>query len=152
MESNLTRFNNQLDALIANLKKFEGIGEDKTILLFELKLNAIKSMNSKKSLECFIKYVYPYKTQIMNKDESFFIGEERIHEITQNLKTEDDPLINSLKEDDEFVLHHALNIQNHWKQNMTETQRGLIWTYFQVLIKLAERYVMEKVDTRQLAK
>ena len=144
MESNLTRFNNQIDDLINTIKKFDKIGEDKTILVFELKLSTIKSINAKKPLECFLKYVYPYKQQIITRDESFFIGEKLVNEIKGNLKNENDILLNSIKENDEFVLHHALNLQNHWKKNLNDKQKEIIWTYFQVLIKLTERYVSQK--------
>jgi len=153
MSGNLTRFNNQISALIDALKKVDKISGDKTIHIFELKYNTIVSLDSKKPLECFIKYVYPYKEHIMKKNEAFFLGDDmtqRVNEITDNLKNEDDIIVNSIKENDEFILHQALNIQNHWNTNLTDAQKNVIWTYFQVLVKLAERYVVQKVDLNKL--
>ena len=148
MTTNLTRFNNQMDALVNSLLRIEKIKDDKSIHLFQLKLQGITALDSKKPLECFLKYVYPYKDQIMNKDEDFFLGgkiNERVTELCTNLKQEEEVVIVE-KKDDEFVLHQALHIQNHWNNNLNEAQRNAIWTYFQVLIKLAERYVAEKVN------
>ena len=153
MTSNLTRFNNQIDSLVSSLRKIDKVKDDNTIQLFELKLNTIRKLDAKKPLECFLKYVYPYKDQIMKKDEDFFLGgdlKNRVGEMCTNLKKEDDEVVNTFKKDDEFVLHQALNIKNHWHNSLNESQRNTIWTYFQVLIKLSERYVSEKVDLTNL--
>ena len=153
MTSNLSRFNNQIDALINSLLSIDKIKDDKKIHLFQLKYQGIKTLDSKKPLECFLKYVYPYKEKIMAKDEDFFLGnkiEERVSEMCQNLKEETDESIKDDSKDNEFVLHQALHIKNHWNHNLNENQKNTLWTYFQVLIKLSERYVVEKVDVSKI--
>lgn len=152
MASNLSRFNNQIDSLINSLLKIDKIKDDQKIHLFQLKYQGIKALDSKKPLECFLKYVYPYKDKIMSRDEDFFLGNkinERVSEMCQNLKEEDE-ILKDESNNNEFVLHQALHIQNHWNNNLNDNQKNTIWTYFQVLIKLTERYVTEKVDVSQL--
>jgi len=133
--SNLTRFNNQVDSLIGVLKNIESIKNDSAIQLFELKLNAARKANVKIPIENFIKNVYQYKDHIMQKDEEFFLGniDQRVKEIEVE------------EQDNEKVLHQALNIKDHWKNDLTDENKEVIWKYFQVLIKLAERYITEKV-------
>jgi hypothetical protein len=133
--SNLTRFNNQVDSLIGVLKNIESIKNDSAIQLFELKLNAARKANVKIPIENFIKNVYQYKDHIMQKDEEFFLGniDQRVKEIEVE------------EQDSEKVLHQALNIKDHWKNDLTDENKEVIWKYFQVLIKLAERYITEKV-------
>jgi hypothetical protein len=145
--SNLTRFNNQLDALINALLKIDKIKDDKKIIVFQMKMQGIRALDAKKPLECFLKFVYPYKEQIMKQDEEFFLGNkimDRVSEISNGLKEETD-VIKDVDNGDEFVLHEALRIQEHWTNNLSEEQKGIIWTYFQVLIRLTERYVAEKM-------
>ncbi len=133
--SNLTRFNNQIDALIDALKNIEKIKTDPAIQLFEMKLAAAKKLNIKIPIENFIKNVYQYKDHIMKKDEEFFLGniDQRVKEVAID------------NEDVETKLHQALNIKNHWKNNLNNEEKETIWKYFQVLIKLSERYITEKV-------
>jgi hypothetical protein len=141
--SNLTRFNNQLDALINALLKIDKIKDDKKIIVFQMKMQGIRALDAKKPLECFLKFVYPYKEQIMKEDEEFFLGNkimDRVSEISNGLK-EDKEIENG----DEFVLHEALRIQEYWSNYLSAEQKSIIWTYFQVLIRLMERYVAEKM-------
>ena len=133
--SNLTRFNNQVDALIKILENIETIKNDPAIQLFKMKLNAARKINVKIAIENFIKNVYQYKDHIMQKDEEFFLGnlDQRVKEVTIE------------NEDNETKLHQALNIKNHWENDLNDENKEVIWKYFQVLIKLAERYITEKV-------
>ena len=133
--SNLARFNNQVDALINVLKHIDTIKNDPAIQLFEMKLNAARKINNKIAIENFIKNIFQYKEHIMNKEENFFLGN-----IDQRLKE-----VSIDGEDNETKLHQALNIKNHWKNNLNEENKEVIWKYFQVLIKLAERYITEKL-------
>jgi len=136
--SNLTRFNNQVDALINVLKNIDTIKNDPAIQLFEMKLNAARKLNAKIAIENFIKNVFQYKEHIMTKDEEFFLGniEQRVKEVS----------IEEF-EDNETKLHQALNIKEHWNKHLSPENKEVIWKYFQVLIKLAERYITEKIAT-----
>ncbi len=150
MNSDLTRFNNQMTQLLNFLKTIECLEKDKAISLFEIKYNGIKSMDSKKPLECFLKFVYPYKRYIMDRDNDFFLKDikQKVNKLTDDAQDED-VLFDDIK-DDEFVLHQALNIKRFWENELTEGQKKMIWTYFQVLIKLTERYVASKLSLSEV--
>jgi len=147
MNSDLTRFNNQLVQLLQFLKTIECLERKKGVSLFEMKLEGIKLADSKKPLECFLKYVYPYKEAIMKRDESFFVQdfEGKVAKFSQDAKAQNDELLQDAG-DDEFILHQALNIKQFWESEIDDNQKKIIWTYFQVLVKLTERYVAAKMN------
>ena len=83
--------------------------------------NLMKKTNPRKLLNLFITYVYPYKTEIMNKNEDFFIGKD----------------YQELAEDQDSIMM-VLQLKKYWKDMNNDTKNN-IWLYFQVLIKLAEK-------------
>lgn len=143
MESDLTRFNNQMVNLLNGLKQIDAFKNDKQIKIFEFKFNTIKSIDAKVPLTCFLKYVYPYKEQIMDKNELFFLGQvdNGLPDITNNIKED-------IGDDKEIILHQALNIKNHWVNELTQADKDMIWQYFQVLVKLTERYVSKLLNNQ----
>lgn len=97
------------------------------ILLFREKYNFIRGANSKLIVEYFIKFIYPFKQQIMDKADSFFIEGGGQDEIKDN---------SGLKFRD--------SLKNLWVDEMSDDNKEIIWKYFKIFIILCEKYVAEQ--------
>jgi len=96
------------------------------ILLFRERYNLIRSANSKLILDYFIKYIYPHKQKILDKDESFFLeggGQDEIKD-GSNLKFRD-------------------NIKNLWIGELSQENKDVIHRYFKVFVILCDKYINE---------
>ncbi len=119
-----TVFIQQLDSFVEEMSGL--YPDEKEIMLFAEKYKLVKGVNNKMIIEGFIQYVLPLKTQILEKNEDFFLnggGQEDIK----------DDYSNQLKE----------IIKNVWKNRMTEVNKEIIWKYFTVFVKLSEKYAIE---------
>ena len=119
-------FLQQLDNFINELCTIFPSNND--ILLFREKYLLIKSANSKLVIEYFIRFIYPLKTKVMEKDETFFLdggGQEEVKD-TSGLKFRD-------------------NIKNLWISEMSEENKEIIWKYFKIFILLCEKYINENI-------
>jgi len=81
-------------------------------------------MNKKLLLESFIQYVYPFKDQIMNKDEDFFLQGDNVGV-------------------DQDYMSHAIHLKDLWQTKLRPENKEVVWKYFQVMIVLAEKAVVE---------
>lgn len=108
------------------LKIFPKKGE---IQLFVEKYNLLRSANSNMVIEYFIKYIYPHKKQIMDKDDQFFLVGGGQEELKDN---------NGLKLRD--------LIKNLWVSETSDENKEIIWKYFKVFILLSEKYIMENLS------
>jgi hypothetical protein len=71
----------------------------------------------------FKEFVYPYKSQILSKDESFFLNNSFSDSIKDN---------NSISE--------MLRIKTIWTSGkLTQNDKDCIWNYFKVFIYLIEK-------------
>lgn len=122
--STLTAFNTQLDRLLENLiNYFPGNDNFKN---FQTIFSLLKTTNPRKIMSLFKTYVTDkYKTQILEKNEEFFM-ENKFEEEKSNIKNDNyaDDLIKQLKE--------------HWSM-IDEKNKEIIWKYFQVLVVLSEK-------------
>ena len=86
----------------------------------------LKKANSSIIVQYFITYIYPFKQNIFNKEESFFLdggGQEEIKGET-GLKFRD-------------------NIKKLWLAEMNDENKEVVWKYFKVFILLCEKYINE---------
>jgi hypothetical protein len=114
-------FNKQLNKFLEALQKI--LPNDLSIKTARSQISSAIFVSPKKVLEQFIKHVFPFKNKIMEKDESYF------------LETEEKTF--GIKEDN---LSEALQLKNIWK-TLRKENKEMIWTYFQVLIVLAEKTI-----------
>jgi hypothetical protein len=130
--STLTRFNNTIDCLIDSLIDRYSHHEyfAKELQLIKEKFTLIRTMNPAKIVEGVLVKVYPYKKQIMEEDNEFFL-----HKSYDNDTKNEGNLIKVLK------------IKELWETDMDENTKKTLFNYFKVLIVLAEKYVAEKVST-----
>ena len=122
--STLTAFNTQLDRLLENLINY--FPENDNFKNFQTIFSLLKTTNPRKIMSLFKTYVTDkYKTQILEKNEEFFM-ENKFEEEKSNIKNDNyaDDLIKQLKE--------------HWSV-IDEKNKEIIWKYFQVLVVLSEK-------------
>jgi len=96
------------------------------ILIFREKYNFIRSANSKLIIEYFVKFIYPFKEQIMTQADSFFLdggGQEEIKD-NSGLKFRD-------------------SLKNLWIDEMSSENKEIVWKYFKIFIILCEKYSKE---------
>ena len=131
MATTLTKFNNTIEQLIDALMERYSYHEyfSKEFSLAKEKFILLRKTNPRKVMEGVLVYVYPYKNQIMNSDESFFL----------NKNYENDTK-------DEGHLVKALKIKDLWESDMDDNTKESIFTYFKVIIVLSEKYVAENIN------
>jgi len=129
--STLTRFNNTVDCLIDSLIERYSYHSyfNKELRLIKDKFNLVRMTNPVKVIEGILVWVYPYKQQIMDEDENFFLGK----------KYEDDT-----KDDGHLV--KSLRIKELWETDMDDNTKNTLFNYFKVFIVLSEKYVAEKIN------
>lgn len=133
--SNLGSFNAQLEKTLDYLvTQFPNFGDAK---IFREKFGIIKVANPKKILEIFVRFVYPYKQKILDKNEDFFLSDKLRDEVITNKDVQQVGNINY-----ELLLSRAINLKNIWYK-MSDTQRNTMWKSFEILITLCEKCVIE---------
>ena len=94
--------------------------------IFKEKYFLLKKANSSIIIEYFILYIYPFKQNIINNEESFFLeggGQDEIKG-DSGLKFRD-------------------NIKKLWISDMSDENKDVVWKYFKVFILLCEKYINE---------
>ncbi len=135
--SNLGRFNTQLENLLNDLiKSFPDFID---IKMFKEKFLLAKKVNPKLVLLIFLKYIYPYKTHIVEQNVKFFLDDSLTSEFVDNEELQKEGNV-----DNEYILTKALNFKKMWSK-MSDQQKQTVWIYFKVLVVLCERYVKESM-------
>ena len=120
-----TKFLKVTENLINELLRI--LPNDVNITLFKEKYYLIKKVNSTLVINSFVKYVIPFKQEIMEKNEKYFLE-------------------NGTKEDlGEKKYKYSIDLKENWK-NLNEQNKEIIWKYFQVLLVLTEKYLVETVS------
>jgi hypothetical protein len=122
LESSAKRFNKQVTNFLNDLHKI--LPSQKDIAVYQTQLETVKMMNSQLLLQSFIQFVYPYKKQIMEKDEQFFLKDGNVQ----------------VEEDD---LSKAIHLRDLWQNKLRKENKDIVWKYFQVMVVLAEKAVLE---------
>src|SRR3989304_4222059 len=122
--SNLTRFNSQIEGLLETLTK--SFPDFTDIKIFKEKFNLAKKANPQLVLLIFLKYIYPYKEKVINKEEQFFLSDSLTYKFTNDEDLQKQTNINN-----EYILTKALNLKELWKK-MNPQQKETLWTYFNV--------------------
>lgn len=127
MTSNLGKFNMTISNLIDDLIIICG-DKFKNLKTFKEKFNLLKSCNPRKIIEQFLINIQPYKEQIKNKDDEFFLKKNYEEEVNKNVSEESYI---------EQSLDQILNLKEIWV-TLEEKNKEIIWSYFNVLVKLVE--------------
>jgi len=126
----LTKFNNTVEQMIDALLERYSYHEyfSKEFALTKEKFLLLRKTNPRKVIEGILVFVYPYREQIMNNDESFFLKKDYQNDTK-----------------DEGHLVKALRIKELWESDMDDQTKMNLFNYFKVFIVLAERYVAENI-------
>ena len=122
--------------------------EDKKLSLASTALETLKNHNNRKLTSFYISQIYLKETKyghfrnlVKNRDDEFFMTEEDVlgkkgTEFARNMK-----LGNDKKEIDIFIE----NLREHWRE-LSEEERNAIWSYFDVLNLLAQKYLEQTIS------
>ena len=116
----LKAFTTQINNLIIEL--YEVLPYNKDIALNKTAIELLISTNPRILYNAFVTYVMPYKNQIMERDDAFFLNET----------------IRSTDAVNRQVVKTLTILRNSWSK-LTESTQNNVWLYFAVLINLCER-------------
>lgn len=117
-KASILRFNKTINKFLEELQKI--LPNEKDITIFQSQIDVTLMFDESKVLKSFIQFVLPYRKQILEKDENFFLG--------NNVGIEKD------------YMSKAIHLTNLWKNKLSDNNKIIVWKYFQVLIILADKY------------
>jgi len=121
MTTILSKFNEQLLNFLQEMCRL--FPEDKKLSTFLFTVDLMKKANPRELMNQFKQYVYPFKSQIMNKDESFFLE----NAFGDNIQ-------------DKSNMSEMLRIKEIWiSGKLTKNDKDCIWNYFKVFIYLLDK-------------
>lgn len=125
----LNLFNQKLKEFVNDL--IAVFPSDTDLYSFKTSLGMIGLVNERQMMDLFVRFVHnSYKTRILSRDESFFLTHAYTEEISH---TGDHSMTNQL----------IAKIKSYWSE-MSVDNKEVVWKYFEVLIRLAEKYVSLK--------
>lgn len=112
--------------------------DNKDISLGLTAIETLCSHNRQKLFEIFLTHVYfkktskgvPFKDLIKDRDIDFFLNKDFNHLVKLNQKSE-------------TIMNTISGIRENWK-DLEENEREAIWIYFDVFIKLTDKYFIEQ--------
>lgn len=117
-KASILRFNKTINKFLEELQKI--LPGEKDIPIFQSQIDVTLMFDESKVLKSFIRFVLPYKKQILEKDEKFFLG--------NNIEIEKD------------YMSHSIHLTDLWKNKLSDNNKIVVWKYFQVLTILADKY------------
>ena len=115
------RFNKTINKFLEELQKI--LPGEKDIPIFQSQIDVTLMFDESKVLKSFIQFVSPYKQQIIDKDEKFFLGD--------NVEIEKD------------YMSQAIHLTDLWKNKLSNENKLIVWKYFQVLVILADKHIKQ---------
>ncbi|MDA7573915.1 hypothetical protein N8751_01380 [bacterium] len=107
--------------------------DDKDISLGITGIEQLKAVNQKKVVDMFVLYCYKFRTEVMGKNDSFFLDRDFISE--------------DLGKDSESSSGTQImnNLKRHWGE-LDTAERDAIWKYLQVLMTLCDKYIKKSLN------
>ena len=113
------KFNKVVNNFLNDLSSI--LPKEKDILVFQSQISVMEMVDPSKMIKSFIKFAFPFKDKIVNKDEKFFLGEG-------NVPIEAD------------YMSESIHLKKLWENKLSDENKEIVWKYFQVLTVLAEKY------------
>lgn len=121
MSTNLSKFNEQLINFLNELSSL--FPEDKMLKTSYHTVEFMKKSNPREIMNLFKKFVYPYKEQILKRDESFFLNNDFSDSIKSN-----------------STITEMFRIKTLWASGrLTNNDKECVWNYFKVFIYLMDK-------------
>ena len=118
----LTAFNNQIDNFLDDL--ITVCPEEKEFKMLKNGISLVRKSNPRIILAQFVEMIFPYKEQILLRNEEFFIVKD-FHEDFTNVSSD-------------YISMITNKLKKIWESGITNSDKEKIWEYFQSLITLAE--------------
>ena len=119
--SNLSKFNEQLLNFLQEMSNL--YPDDKKLSNFYYTVELMKKTNPREIMNQFKLHVYPFKQQILEKDENFFLTDK----FTDSIKSQSG-------------ISEILRIKQIWMDgNLSNHDKECIWNYFKVFIYLIDK-------------
>jgi len=112
---------NQLISLFPNEQDF---------ITFKTGIEMFKKQEPQIIIQQFIIYVCPHKEIIKKRDESFFLKDNLIKDTVSKVGDQED-----------FIMGKFFKIRELWTDKISTQNKEQIWKYFDVLIKLTDKYI-----------
>ena len=119
---NYKRFNTLISTFLKDLKKI--LPNEKKLKVTSSQIETLILVTPRKIFKSCVTFVYPYKEQILNKDEKFFLGDGV-----------------SVKKD---FLSESLELKTLWTTKLSKENKEIIWKYFKILILLIDKELKNK--------
>ena len=135
--SNVKMFNNQIISLITELINYFN---DKKMKVLKEKILIVNSANPTLIIRLFFENVYKFKTQILEKEENFFmdhINENNISKLYNKNK--------ELADTNNIDIMDVINLKDYW-ESLHDDDKETIWKYLQVLIILTEKWALQNIN------
>lgn len=125
-------FNNNVDKFVKELIKM--YPDDMDFKVFKNNLNMLNMVDNTKLIYLFnIGLKNEYKEHIRNKDETFFLNNDY-----SDIKELSEENTDKVVDDNEFI-SIVNKLKDYWK-NLDETNREVIWKYFETFVKIIDKY------------
>ncbi len=124
--SYLKAFCNLLEEFLSDLSRM--FPDETDLKLYKSYTSTMMNMNPKLVLTYFIKFVYPYKTQILKEDQDFFLKKDYTEEI------------GAINEFAQVDMLQAMKLKTLWSV-MSPSSQAQTWKYLKGLVTLAERSI-----------
>jgi hypothetical protein len=121
--TSVSAFNEMMDQFMVELK--ETFPEEKTLGKYYTGFDLLKKSNPRKCVTSFMDEITPYASQVMNKDENFFLDEKTV--------------LPSILEE--------MHIREHWTADTSQNTKDAIWQYLQTLYMLGTTIVSIPSET-----
>ena len=107
--------------------------DDKDISLGITGIEQLKAVNQKKVVDMFVLYCYKFRSEVMARNDSFFLDRDFISEdLGEGSEGSSGTLIMN-------------NLKRHWEE-LDSNERDAIWKYLQVLITLCDKYIKKSLN------
>ena len=118
----LSAFNNQIDNFLDDLMIV--CPNEKEFSMLKNGIGLVRKTNPRLILNQFVEMIFPYKDQILLRNESFFMMKDYQDDFT-NVSSD-------------YISKVTNNLKRIWQGDITDDEREKIWEYFNSLITLAE--------------
>jgi hypothetical protein len=106
--------------------------DDKDIQLGITGIEQLRSVNNKKVVDMFVLYCYKFRSEVMEKNDDFFLNRDFISEdLGKDQSSGGTEIMNNLK--------------RHWGE-LDNDEREAIWKYLQVLMNLSDKYIANSLN------
>jgi len=136
MATILGKFNEQMANFITELRGL--FPEDQHLEMLYHAIMFMKRTNPREIMAQFNRYIYPFKGQILSRNEDFFLNIPLKDNAIQKIIEENN--LSAKNINTENAISKIMNIKHVWTSSkLTPDDKDAIWSYFKVFIYLCDK-------------